>query len=263
MQFRILFLLALFLGRNICAQTMPNDSIQEIEIKTETDRSTRITVGKCIAPAILITAGSIGVATSWGKRIDTHTRDGIQEWKGNKRTHADDYIQYLPIAAHLSLGALGVKCRHDFKERFVIAATATASMAIMVNTLKWAVNEQRPDGSSHNSFPSGHSATAFMGAELTRIEYGPYYGLAAYAVATSTAFLRLYNNRHWLSDVLAGAGFGILSAQVGYWMFPVTKKIFRKYRKHDKRKEAESAFSFIPTYNPAERGGGFAFAAVF
>ena len=32
--------------------------------------------------------------------------------------------------------------------------------------------------------------------------------------------MRMYNNRHWASDVLAGAGVGILSASLTYWLAP-------------------------------------------
>ena len=80
---------------------------------------------------------------------------------------------------------------------------------------------------SDYSFPSGHTATAFMGAELVRLEYGIWWGLAAYSVAGATAFLRVWNNWHWTSDVIAGAGIGILSANAAYWLLPLERKLFR------------------------------------
>lgn len=90
----------------------------------------------------------------------------------------------------------------------------------------------RPDGSSRNSFPSGHTATAFVGAELLRREYwevSPWIGVAGYAVAAGTGFFRMYNNRHWLTDVLSGAGIGILSVEAAYWLYPtISKTFFRK-----------------------------------
>lgn len=87
-----------------------------------------------------------------------------------------------------------------------------------------------------NSFPSGHTATAFMGAEFLRKEYwdvSPWIGVAGYAVAAGTGFFRMYNNRHWLTDVLTGAGIGILSTQAAYWLYPtITKTFFRKRYKN-------------------------------
>ena len=54
-----------------------------------------------------------------------------------------------------------------------------------------------------------------MGAELVRMEYGGWYGIGAYTIAVGVGFMRMYNGRHWLHDVVAGAGVGILSARVG------------------------------------------------
>lgn len=85
----------------------------------------------------------------------------------------------------------------------MVAATSYLAMGMLVKGMKWVINEQRPDSYAENSFPSGHTATVFMGAELVRSEYGLGYGVGAYTIATGVAFLRLYNGRHWLSDVLA------------------------------------------------------------
>ena len=77
------------------------------------------------------------------------------------------------------------------------------------------------------SFPSGHTATAFMAATMFHKEYGirsPWYSVAGYTIATATAYSRLLNNRHWISDVLAGAGIGIISTELGYW---ITGLIFK------------------------------------
>ena len=92
------------------------------------------------------------------------------------------------------------------------------------------------DAQHDYSFPSGHTATAFMGAEFLRKEYwdvSPWIGVAGYAVAAGTGFFRMYNNRHWLTDVLTGAGIGILSTQAAYWLYPtITKTFFRKRYKN-------------------------------
>jgi membrane-associated phospholipid phosphatase len=73
--------------------------------------------------------------------------------------------------------------------------------------------------------------TAFAGAELVRTEYGWVAGACAYAVATTVGFMRMYNNRHWFNDVVAGAGFGILAARIGYWLLPLNRHIFKIPRK--------------------------------
>ena len=85
-----------------------------------------------------------------------------------------------------------------------------------VNILKQTGNIERPDGTSKNSFSSGHTATAFMGAEFLYQEYkdiSDWHDITGYIVATGTGMFRMYNNRHWLTDVAAGAGIGILSTK--------------------------------------------------
>ena len=70
-----------------------------------------------------------------------------------------------------------------------------------------------------------------MGAELMREEYGNAWGAGAYVIAGGVAFLRMYNDRHWLNDVIAGAGVGILAARIGYWLLPLERKLFRWEKK--------------------------------
>ncbi len=122
-----------------------------------------------------------------------------------------------------------------------MGATGMAVMGILVNSLKYTVCEMRPDGSRRNSFPSGHTATAFLGAELVRIEYGWGWGAAAYTAAAATGFLRMYNEKHWFHDVIAGAGIGILSARVAYWLLPWEQKQLGK-------------ISFLPYFAPYADG---------
>ncbi len=94
-------------------------------------------------------------------------------------------------------------------------------MAVGVNSLKYSCRVMRPDGSSRNSFPSGHTATAFMTATMLHKEYGhlsPWYSIGGYTVATLTGVTRQLNNRHWMSDIMVGAGIGILATELGYFL---------------------------------------------
>ena len=143
----------------------------------------------------------------------------------NEYAYPDMYLQYVPAVADLGLGLAGVRSEHVFWDRVIAGGIGFASEIILVNSVKALVHEMRPDGSSPNSFPSGHTATAFLGAELVRHEYGWGWGAGAYAVATTVAVMRNYNNWHWLSDCLAGAGLGILTAHVGQWLLEPTKRL--------------------------------------
>lgn len=225
------------------------------------DETTRFRPVQLILPASLVTVGALGVCVPRLKDWNREVRDGLADWRDGRYFHADDYLQYLPAVAHMGLSLCGAKAKHDYVERVCVLATAYATMGILVNSVKYTVKELRPDGSKRNSFPSGHTATAFMGAELVRMEYkdaSPWYGVGAYTVACGIGFLRLYNERHWCNDVLAGAGIGILSARVGYWMLPLERKWFRL----DRRRRGSSVL-VMPYYDATAGGGGAALTACF
>ena len=108
-----------------------------------------------------------------------------------------------------------------------------------MKSLKYVVDEERPDGRAHNSFPSGHTATAFNGAELVRYEYGTWWGVGAYGLATAVGLSRVYHKRHYIWDVGAGALFGVLSARIGI-------QTVSKIQEKRNNKSAESNVSFYP-----------------
>ncbi|GGX53851.1 phosphatase PAP2 family protein [Saccharospirillum salsuginis] len=83
--------------------------------------------------------------------------------------------------------------------------------------LKYTVDRERPDGSDTRSFPSAHTASAFSGASFLQRRYGWDIGLPAYLGATYVGWSRVYGEKHYVSDVLAGAA---LAWGVNYWLVP-------------------------------------------
>lgn len=202
-----------------------------------------------VLPASLITAGAVCLAPSFIRNGSRAVTDGVIDIRGQtKRLVFDDYVQYAPVVGALALGCAGVTARHTLGERTLILATSYATLAVLTNVPKALVDEKRPEFAGHNSFPSGHTATAFMGAELVRIEYGGWYGLGAYAVATGVGFMRMYNGRHWLHDVVAGAGVGILSARIGELSCSLWQRLLHK------RKKAPAGFVLTPIASPFSSG---------
>jgi len=202
-----------------------------------------------IVPGSLITIGAVGIAFN----------DKLGGWGEGNHTKVDNYIQYAPVAANVFLGCLGVKHKHNFVDRILISATAYAVEAALVNSLKYTVGETRPNGEDRKSFPSGHTATVFTGAELVRKEYGWGYGSVAYAIAVATGVLRVTNHKHWCNDVVAGAGIGVLSANVAYWLYPLEKKLF--FPKKAKN-QSTTSMMMVPTFDVQYNTVGVAFTAV-
>jgi hypothetical protein len=136
------------------------------------------------------------------------------------KTGIDDYTQFFGPAMVVGLKLGGYEGRSDWPRLLASAGMSYGIMTLLVNTIKYSAKEMRPDGSTRNSWPSGHTATAFVGATLLHKEYGltrsPWWSVAGYGVATATGVMRVLNNRHWVSDVMSGAGLGILSGELGY-----------------------------------------------
>jgi len=170
------------------------------------------------APIVLISAGAY--ATIDNDLIDRiEIQEERNEWMPGFRHHADDYLQYAPIAAVYGLNAFGLKGKNDFVNRSAILIKSELLMAALTFSLKKITAVPRPDTGQPTSFPSGHTAQAFAAATFMAKEYGRQdisYIIGAYSLATGIGLMRIMNNRHWMSDVLAGAGIGILSTNIVY-----------------------------------------------
>lgn len=167
----------------------------------------------------------IGVPLIIGGLIEKHQDSKFRKLRNDfmPRFHRtlDNYTQIAPAAVMVGMKAAGVESRSSWGRMLLSDAFSVALMAGTVQGLKNTTNVMRPDGSDNHSFPSGHTATAFMTATMLNKEYGyksPWIGVGAYSVATATGLMRMANNKHWLSDVLVGAGIGIMATEFGYWL---------------------------------------------
>ena len=82
-----------------------------------------------------------------------------------------------------------------------------------MNALKYTTRRERPDGSSKNSFPSGHASDTFAFATALERHLGWKAAVPAYIFSSYVAISRLPDNRHWLSDVVFGASVGIIAGR--------------------------------------------------
>lgn len=224
------------------------DSVRKDSVKTDLNYLHHQKVTAYILPAALITYGVLSFHVNALTNFDKYVRSNVSTGHGTFMNHTDDFLQYSPAAAVYALNIFGVKSKHDFADRTGAYLLSEGIMASATWTLKHAVNRLRPNGLDYYSFPSGHAGTAFTAAEFFSQEYGDqsaWYTVAGYTVATTVSFLRVYNDYHLFSDVIAGAGIGIASTKLAYLVYPVIRKKLWPHKKN---------FVAMPSYQNSTLG---------
>ena len=191
----------------------------------------RLPAKSLLVPGFMIAYGVTSLGNNGLKSVNAEFKDEVYDEHPHKKIPIDNYLQFAPAAAVYGLNAFGINGKHNLRDRSMIYVMSNIILMGTVSSLKKITAVQRPDGSAYTSFPSGHTAEAFASAEFMRKEYkdiSPWYGVAGYAVAATTGYLRMYNNKHWFSDVVAGAGVGIASTKLAYWLYPkIQHKLFK------------------------------------
>lgn len=192
------------------------------------------------------------------KGSDRHFRRLRNTYMPGFKSGYDNYLQYLPAAVMLGMKIGGVEGRSSWGRMLTSDAFSIIAMTSIVESLKHTTKIERPDGSNRHSFPSGHTATAFMTATMLSKEYGarsPWFSVGAYTVATGTGLMRMANNRHWMSDILVGAGVGIISTELGYYLADL---IFKGKGLHQENLSTD----YERTYKPSFLGIRFGVGAI-
>lgn len=205
--FAFLCSVLVFIGN---AQT--KDSIPTPKLKD------KISYKQFIAPVALITTGALMVNTALNDDLQKNANNFFGE---DFSTHADNVLLFVPVAQIYLGKTFGFQPKNDFHHQTINIAIANVMAVSVTEVLKRTVKEERPDQSDDLSFPSGHTSIAFTNAALLYYEYKDsniWYASSGFLFATATGILRIANNKHYTSDVLAGAGIGLASGLiVSYW----------------------------------------------
>lgn len=135
-------------------------------------------------------------------------------------TNADDFAMLAPLVGLYGFNLISSQNRHELSRQTLLLVSAGALTSALVWPTKKLTNIERPNGKPY-AFPSGHTAYAFTIATFMDKEFrhkSPWVSVVSYGIAGGTGVLRVLNNAHWMSDVLAGAGVGILSVNTVYWI---------------------------------------------
>ncbi|MFN8357974.1 MAG: phosphatase PAP2 family protein [Spirosomataceae bacterium] len=217
--------------------------------QADTVTSKKVTFKTFVVPATLMAGGLLTQGV-----ISRSVRDELVKSYPTFHTSLDNSMQYAPLALLAGFDAIGLKAKHNVGDQVILALLSNGLAQSITQGLKYTVRYPRPDGEGNESFPSGHTTMAFTSATLLHQEFGQQsvvISILGYSAATATGAMRMLNNRHWLADVLFGAGVGIGSTKVVYALYPwIQRKIFKR-----------TNVVALPTYSGSS--GGFYVAVVF
>jgi len=221
------------------------DTVKRLHVKTWT----------LIPPAGLILYGASSFVIHPVRRVDYYFQSEIRKTAPNFNTRAESYFLIGPVVIVYGLNLFGDLGKNRFIDRTALLGLSAGFLGISEFITKKTTRRLRPNGLDRLSFPSGHTGLAFMGAEFMAQEYSsksPAYTVVGYAFAVTTGVFRMYNRDHWFSDVVAGAGFGILSTKLSYLVYPYIRN---KLTHTDKQGRKTMV---MPTYQYGVPGLSFA-----
>jgi membrane-associated phospholipid phosphatase len=158
----------------------------------------------------LVTLLAGGAATSVASIWDGDARreSGTSDWGQSLETAGGPIWSSVFVAGMFTAGRLS----HGTRFRAMTYDMLDASIVNLAYTelIKVAVGRERPNGEDQKSFPSGHTSNAFALAAVAERHYGWKLGVPAYLAAGVVGASRIQQDRHFLSDVVAGATLGYI-----------------------------------------------------
>jgi len=235
---RLFYLLPLIILHTAYAQDGPQKQFILPVKKADTCTGKPSGIGPFILPASLFTYGLLTVKVSELGHQNTEIKKLIWDNNPHRTFEVEDYTLFVPAIAVYGLNIAGLKGRNDLTDRTLIYGLSSALAGGISLGIKATGTELRPDASDKASFPSNHTALAFAAAEFLHQEYKGrlHWSVIAggYVFAAGTGFMRMYNNKHWFGDVVAGAGIGMLSTRFVYLVYPGIKRLLGRNRQSGK-----------------------------
>ncbi|HEY4322800.1 MAG TPA: phosphatase PAP2 family protein [Mucilaginibacter sp.] len=252
---RIVFFLFCLISLGANAQKIGDTIKKDLLTAPDTVKKLHSKPWALVPPVVLITYGALSFVVHPIRQLDYTINDNVEKNHPDFHTTAESYFQFAPIAMVYGLNLVGVAGKNRFIDRTALLGLSTGFMGLSTYITKVSTHRLRPNNSDHLSFPSAHTATSFMGAEFLAQEFSdksPVYTVIGYTFAFTTGIFRIYNRDHWFSDVVAGAGFGMLSTKAAYLVYPYIRN---KLTHTDKQGRKTMV---MPTYQDGVPGLSFA-----
>jgi len=212
-----------FYSSFVSAQT----NLKTDQTSQESDNAPYLKPSGLIVPGALLLYVALKPVLNGIPKLDDRIMTHMKNYYPNFHTNAADYLMWVPSASIYTMDAFHVKTQHNFKEHLIL----DVSSVLVTGGLGFGMREISKHISVYNThntkFPSGHAANVFRGAEIVHqeLKYShPVLSYTGYVVATGVGLLRIYTKDHLLSEVVAGAGLGILSTKLTYWVFGKVKE---------------------------------------
>jgi membrane-associated phospholipid phosphatase len=229
-------------------RTLDTDAIGNTHFRADFKNPVRVSA--IIIPTAALAYGFVKLGNNALTNLDLEARHEFYNEHPHKQFIIDNYLQFAPGAAVFALNGLGIRGKNSLLDQSGVYLLSNIILNSATQSLKGITAVTRPDGTPR-AFPSGHAAEAFASAEFLRREYGDqsvWYTVSGYTAAVAVGVLRMYNNRHWFSDVVAGAGLGVLSTQASYWLYPKIRKLLEN--------KNNTRMVIVPYYNNGIIGAG-------
>lgn len=227
------------------------DTVKPLSLEKSIEKinEKRIVMRSLIFPASLTAYGIVALENEKLESLDNWVKQKVWDNKPHQPAHFDDALQYMPGLSVYVLNGLGISGKNNLLDATRQYLISSFLMMVVVQSGKAITRLRRPDGFGTNTFPGGHTATAFVAAEFLHQEFkdkSPWISIAGYSMATIVGYMRIYNNRHWLKDDIAGAGIGMGITRLVYWIYPKVKyRIF---------KDKSSSTILLPYYQKGAMG---------
>ena len=160
-----------------------------------------------LGSAAIVALGATQIDMKVNKRVQLHKilSDPISHFGDEMGGNWGHWILWSSI---ITSSKIKKDSNKKFMSKIQYSTLAMVSNGLITVGMKRAFGRERPNGSCCDSFPSGHTSHSFTMASIANELYGKNIGLISYGLATLVAVSRMNDNKHYLSDVIFGAGLG-------------------------------------------------------